>query len=92
MGVRIPLGALTIGVKMHSVKDIVKGNQAEFSHLVNGCAYYSVQVEQLTYTFPVPLNDVNDATLLKADKAIFFMRWIKKAIESQEMRIEAIKN
>lgn len=34
-----------------------------------------------TYQFPVPLEDVGNATLLHRDKAITFMRWIRKAKE-----------
>jgi hypothetical protein len=31
--------------------------------------------------FPVPLSDVGDATLDAQDKAIIFMRYIRKAID-----------
>ena len=32
------------------------------------------------YVFPVPLEDIGDATLELEDKAIMFMRYIKRAI------------
>jgi hypothetical protein len=35
----------------------------------------------IDYTFPVPLSNIGDATLLATDKAIVFMRYIRKAIE-----------
>jgi hypothetical protein len=34
-----------------------------------------------TYQFPVPIEDIGNATLLDYDKAITFMRWIRKAKE-----------
>lgn len=37
-----------------------------------------------TYEFPVPLSDIGDATLLATDKAIMFMRYIRKALENKE--------
>lgn len=37
------------------------------------------------YTFPVPLDDIGTATLLSEDKAITFMRWIRKAIEDKTL-------
>jgi len=45
--------------------------------------YYVVTVpgEEGEFSFPVPLEDVGDATLEAEDKAITFMRYIRKAIE-----------
>jgi hypothetical protein len=45
--------------------------------------YYSVSVpgKPGEYMFPVPLGDVGDATLDAHDKAIIFMRYIRKAID-----------
>lgn len=36
-----------------------------------------------SYIFPVPIEDIGSATLLAEDKAITFMRWIRKAIEDK---------
>lgn len=63
---------------------IVKDNIVLFSHLRKGYAYYNVTVNGETFVFPVPLEDIGDATLLKEDKAIIFMRYIRKAIDSNE--------
>jgi len=48
-----------------------------------GIAYYVVNVrnEDTDYMFPVPLDDVGDATLEAEDKALIFMRYIRKALE-----------
>jgi hypothetical protein len=40
-----------------------------------------VPSEGIDYVFPVPLSDVGDATLLATDKAMLFMRYIRKALE-----------
>ena len=37
------------------------------------------------YIFTVPLEDIGTATLLAEDKAITFMRWIRKAIENKTL-------
>ena len=39
--------------------------------------------EGVDYIFPVPLTDIGDATLLATDKAMVFMRYIRKAIEEK---------
>jgi len=43
-------------------------------------------VEGITYSFPVRLEDLGEATILAEDKAIFFMRYIRKALESNEFQ------
>lgn len=65
-----------------SLKQIVKGNQAYFSHYRAGHLYYDVTVEGERFSFPVPIEDVGDATFLKQDKAIIMMRYIRKALEA----------
>jgi len=64
------------------IKDIVKGNTVHFARYRQGYAYYTVHVaaEAADYTFPVPLDDIGDATLLATDKAMVFMRYIRKAL------------
>lgn len=63
---------------------IVKDNKVMFSHLRKGYAYYNVTVNGETFVFPVSLEDIGDATLLNEDKAIIFMRYIRKSIDSKE--------
>ena len=67
-----------------SIKEIVKDNVVNFSHLRAQVAYYTVAVEGKSYSFPVPLEDIGVGTLLAQDKAITFMRWIRKAIDANE--------
>jgi hypothetical protein len=71
-----------------NVKNIVKGNHVQFLRYRAGVAYYVVEFaadperpsEMQARMFPVPIDDVGDATLEKQDKAILFMRWIRRAI------------
>ena len=65
------------------IKEIVKDNEVRFARYRQGIAYYAVRVpsEGVDYTFPVPLSDIGDATLLATDKAMVFMRYIRKALE-----------
>jgi hypothetical protein len=65
------------------IKAIVKDNTVRFTRYRKGLAYYAVRVpaEGVDYVFPVPLADVGDATLLATDKALLFMRYIRKAID-----------
>jgi hypothetical protein len=60
--------------------EIVKDNNVTFDFMRAGTAYYNVIVDNLSYRFPVPLEDIGDATLMKEDKAIIFMRWIRASI------------
>lgn len=64
-----------------SIKEIVKNNKVEFNYYRQGNMYYNVLYRGDTYIFPVPLSDVQDASLHKTEKAIIFMRYIRKAIE-----------
>jgi len=64
-----------------NIKDIVKNNTVRFVRYRQGTAFYQVEVpESGAYVFPVPLGDIGDATLELEDKAILFMRYIKRAI------------
>jgi|HubBroStandDraft_5_1064220.scaffolds.fasta_scaffold694730_2 hypothetical protein len=66
-----------------NIKDIVKDNQVRFLRYRQGVMYYSVSVPGVSqeHMFPVPVADVGDATLEAQEKAIMFMRYIRKAIE-----------
>ena len=64
--------------------DIVKDNKVNFDFLRAGIAYYKITVENIIYRFPVPLEDIGEATLLSEDKGIIFMRYIRKSIETNQ--------
>lgn len=37
------------------------------------------------YQFSVPLDEVGDGTLLSEDKAIYYMKWIRRALEDKTL-------
>jgi hypothetical protein len=67
------------------IKEIVKDNTVHFVKYRQGYAYYRVRVPSADadYTFPVPLSEIGDATLLATDKAMVFMRYVRQAIEDK---------
>lgn len=67
-----------------NLTDIVKNNKVHFDSYRAGFFYYTVTVKENTYRFPIETNDIGQATLLKEDKAIIFMRWIRKAIDGHQ--------
>ena len=64
-----------------TLKEIVKGNVAEFSFYRAGNMFYVVRVNDVFYEFPVGLEDIGGATLLAEFKAITLMRYIRRALE-----------
>ncbi len=71
---------------MIDLKTLVKDNAVHFARYRKGHLYYTighwVTSERFdTYEFPVPIEDVGDATFNQHEKAILFMRYIRKAQE-----------
>lgn len=61
-----------------SVKDMVsEGKTVKFVSYRKGILYYETESG---FKFEVPCSDCGDAEFLKQDKAILFMRWIRKAV------------
>ena len=78
-----------------NIKTLVKDNWVTFDSYRQGYFYYRIkhyrgegfnQTED-EYIFPVPLDDIGTATLESYDKAITFMRWIRKAIEENTLTL-----
>jgi hypothetical protein len=70
---------------MLTVKEIVKDTKSKFSFAREGMLYYNVQINDETFQFPINMNDKEDVgtgVFLAEEKSIFFMRWIRKAVES----------
>jgi hypothetical protein len=64
---------------MLRVKDMVKDNkQVTFVHFKEGELWYRTENG---FEFPVPVADVGTATMLAKDKALLFMRYIRKHVE-----------
>jgi hypothetical protein len=71
--------------RVMDIKEIIKDNEVRFLRYRQGNAYYAVRVpsEGLDFMFPVPLADIGDATFHATEKAIVFMRYIRKAIDDR---------
>ena len=64
----------------YNIKDMVKDNKrVKFCYYRQGELYY---VTECGFMFTVPISDAGDATFLAEDKAMFFMRYIRKQIEA----------
>jgi hypothetical protein len=62
---------------MTTLKQRVQGN-VNFTHYFDGSLWYVTEDE---FSFPVPISDIGTATFLACDKAILFMRYIRKHME-----------
>ena len=64
---------------MSVLTDRIKDKIVKFSRYSCGVLYYTCEDG---FEFPVPIEDTSTSTFLAEDKAIYFMRWMKKYIES----------
>lgn len=66
-----------------NLTNLIKNNIVTFDSFRAGIFYYIIGESDTPdeYLFQVPLSDIGTATLLATDKAIYFMRWIRKSIE-----------
>lgn len=63
------------------LSELVKNKKARFVHYRDGHFIYETDDG---FQFPVPLSDIGTATMLPEDKALFFMRWIRRHLEIVE--------
>lgn len=75
-----------------NIKDLIKDNTVSFSYLRKNVAFYDISYLGINYMFPVPLDDIGDASLLSTDKAIIFMRYIRAAIENNQLIVKRLSN
>lgn len=72
-----------------SIKEIVTlKNPAKFSHAIAGILYYTIDAGGKTIMFPIDMNNKDDVgtTTFEAEyKPITLMRYIRKAIENNEL-------
>jgi hypothetical protein len=82
--VRLPYSPQTKRSKMENInlKDLVKDNTATIDRYRAQHIYYVIAHERKLYSFPVPLEDVQEATLNHSEKAITMMRYIRMAINN----------
>lgn len=63
---------------MPSLKDMVSnGKTVNFTHYHDGNLWYETEDH---FAFPVPVSDIGNATFLATDKAMLFMRYIRKQL------------
>jgi hypothetical protein len=66
----------------YDIKQMVAGGRmVAFSHYRQKELWY---VTETGFEFPVPIEDTGDGTFLATDKAMLFMRYIRKHLESIE--------
>lgn len=65
-----------------NLKDMIKDNKrVYFSFYRNGSLWYKTECG---FEFPVPIEDTGDACFLNQDKALLFMRYIRKHMDYLE--------
>lgn len=65
---------------MSSIKDMVKdGKQVEFLYFRSNELWYQTECG---FKFAVPVSDTGDGTFYAKDKAMLFMRYIRKQLEA----------
>lgn len=64
-----------------NIRTMVAGKKVHFVSYREGNFIYRTDDG---FEFPVPLSDVGNATLLATDKALMFMRYIRKHVETIE--------
>jgi len=74
------------GLDTRSIKDMVKDNQTvTFQFYRDGQLWYETECG---FEFPVPISEAGTATFLAQDRAILFMRYIRKHIECLKASME----
>jgi len=61
-----------------SIKDMVKGKKVKFIYYVENELWYTTECG---FEFPVPISDTGKGAFNAEDKAILYMRWIRKHLE-----------
>jgi len=73
---------------MYNLKDMVKDQKkVHFSFYRENELWYKTECG---FEFPVPISDIGSAVFLAEDKAILFMRYIRKYIKVLEKAQEGI--
>ena len=74
----------------YNLKDMVaKGKKVYFEFYRKNELWYRTECN---FKFPVPIKDTGDGTFLIEDKAMLFMRYIRKQIESYKAENQETKS
>jgi len=74
-------------MKVPDIKECIRGN-VTFSYYRGGQLWYSCENG---FLFPVPVEDIGDATFLNVDRAMLFMRYVRKYINELMKSEEVLK-
>lgn len=64
-----------------SIKDMIKNKKVTFVYYKENELWYTTECG---FEFPVPISDTGGAEFRNEDKAMLFMRWIRKHIQYLE--------
>ncbi len=64
---------------MKTLKEMIQNKTVQFVRYQKGDLWY---VTECGFEFPVPITDTGDGAFVAKDKASFFMRWIRKQMDS----------
>ena len=71
-----------------NIKDMVRDNkQVEFQFYRKGMLYYTTECG---FIFPVPVSDTGDGQFNRTDKAMLFMRYIRKEIVARQEDLQQV--
>lgn len=63
---------------MQTIKELVQNKSVRFTHYQFGDLWY---ITEDGFKFPVPVSDTGTGRFEATDRAIFFMRYIRKHLE-----------
>ena len=61
-----------------NIKEMLKDKQVTFDFYRKGELWYTTECG---FKFPVPIEDTGDGTFLPKDRAMLFMRYVRKQLE-----------
>jgi hypothetical protein len=70
----------------HTLKEIVKGTDANMVHICEGKVYYEIDIDNSTYLLEINSmdRDWKGTYITSKFKTIHLMRWIRKGIEEND--------
>lgn len=72
-----------------SIKEMLAGDKTVcFTHYVKGELWYATECG---FAFPVPISDVGEATFPAKDRAMLYMRYVRKEIDRLKAEQEMIE-
>jgi hypothetical protein len=66
---------------MYNIKEMLKNKKVNFVRYRKGELIY---VTECGFEFPVPISDTGDGVFKSTDKAMTYMRWVRKQIDVVE--------